>query len=110
MYRIGCTKIRAIVVPFRLPGNLWPSTFPLDFRIRLYSSGELVRFEPREAPAGTRKSVDNLLLLRSYYAFWKIFRDFYHLLGMANLVRGYECEPVVKIELTEKRMGPIVNA
>jgi len=30
----------------------------------------------------------NILLLRSYYVFWKKYDDFVNLLGVANLVAG----------------------
>src|SRR6266851_9887149 len=57
-----------------------------------------------------RKNPLNLLLLRSCYVFWKMFPDFYHLFGMANLMGRNKPGPIIKIQRPEKRMPPAVNA
>jgi len=58
----------------------------------------------------SKQPLSRLLLLRRNYAFWKIFRNLYHLFCMANLMYSNECKPVIKIEFTEKRMRPVIDA
>ena len=49
-------------------------------------------------------------LLRRNYAFWKIFRNFYYLFCMANLMYRDKCKPIVETELAEERMPPVMHA
>ena len=78
----------AIVVPFCKGINGRASTFESACKKGAFLLDFRVFSVMREIEATFLARRKNILLLRSYYVFWKKYDDFVNLLGVANLVAG----------------------
>ena len=102
-------KFPAIVVPFCKGINGKASTFGKACEKGAFLLAFQVLCVMRESKATFFARRKNILLLRSYYVFWKKRGDFMNLFGMAKLVGGDEFEPSVEIEHAEEGMRKAVG-
>ncbi len=102
-------KFPAIVVPFCKGINGRASTFGKACEKGAFLLAFQVFCVMRESEATFFARRKNILLLRSYYVFWKKCGDFMNLFGMAKLVGGDEFEPSVEIEHAEEGMRKAIG-